>query len=201
MPVGYPLNDANEVSGDLGTLADQRTEKQLKKDLERASKRARRAIGGNGVLTERLYQEREEQVKWELTFPEVLEVVRVVLDDEELSDDQYETKNIESNNFQTAELILNPENIDTDIKTRDDYVLRIEYLPGMVKDLELHYAELHIARNSSVTTNDDESNSRLNGIKEDINEIEEDFRRLSVSMIDPQKGDHAKNQDRNSVIL
>ena len=193
MPVGYPLNDANEVSGDLGNLADQRTESQLRKDLKRASKRARRAIGGNGILTERLYQNREEQVKWELTFPGVAEFERLVLDDEEIDASKYNVSNgvVEVTDSELVE----------DLKDRDDYALRAEYVPELLKELELDYAEKRIARNSSITTNDEVSGSRLQDIQDDIDDKVEQINRLAVSMSDPHKGDHAKNQDRNSVIL
>lgn len=193
MPVGYPLNDANEVSGDLGNLADQRTESQLRKDLKKASKRARRAIGGNGILTERLYQNREEQVTWELTFPGVAEFERLVLDDEEIDESKYNVSNgvVEVTDSELVE----------DLKDRDDYALRAEYVPELLKELELDYAEKRIARNSSITTNDEVSGSRLQDIQDDIDDKVEQINRLAVSMSDPQKGDHAKNQDRNSVVL
>jgi len=193
MPVGYPLNDANEVSGDLGTLADQRTEAQLRKDLEKASKRARRAIGGNGILTERLYKNRENQVKWELTFPGVAEFERLVLDDEEIDESKYSVSN-------GVLEVTDSDLIDT-LKERTDYSLRAEYVPELLKELELDYAEKRIARNSSITTNDEVSSSRLEDIQRDIDDKVEQINRLAVSMADPEKGDHAKNQDRNSVIL
>lgn len=193
MPVGYPLNDASEVSGDLGDLADKRTESQLRKDLKKASKRARRAIGGNGILTERLYQEREEQVKWELTFPGVAEFERLVLDDEELDESQYKV--------QKGVVEVTDGGVKEKLKDNEDYSLRAEYVPELLKELELDYAEKRIARNSSITTRDENQRSLLEDLQKDIDEKVERINRLAVSMADPAKGDHAKNQDRKNIIL
>jgi hypothetical protein len=181
------------VKKDLGKHGERRSTDTIQRDLERASKKARRDIGGNGILTERLYQEREKQVKWELTFPEVEQVERLVLDDEEISESKY--------SVQDGVLEVTDSGIKEKLKERTEYVLRIEYVPGLLKELEFLHAEKRIVRMSSVTTNDENSRSQLQDTKEEIRDTKEEINRLACSMADPQKGDHAKNQDRNHVIL
>lgn len=189
----FPLNDTEDLKTDLPDMAEKRDTNQLQSDLEKAGKRARRAVGGNGILTDRLYQEREEQVKWELTFPGVHEFKRLVLDDEELSESQYNVKN--------GVVEVTDGDLKEKLKDEHEYVLRAEYIPEMLAELELDYAEKRIARNSSITTRDENTRSVLEDIQRDIDEKVEQINRLAVAMADPQKGDHAKNQERKNIIL
>jgi len=192
--VEYPLNDTDDLD-ELGKDADSVTEEQKERMLERASKRARRAVGGNGILTERLYREREEQVSWDLTFPGVEQFERLVLDDEEVDDGKYTVSN--------GRVEITDPDLKDELKSRDidHYVLRAEYVPGLLAELELDYAEKRLVRNSSITTNDQSSQSQLEDITNDIENRIEQINRLAVSMADPKKGDHARNEDRRSVIL
>lgn len=189
----FPLNDTDDLENDLPDMAEKRGTNQLQSDLDKAGKRARRAIGGNGILTDRLYQEREEQVKWELTFPGVHEFKRLVLDDEEISDSKYTVK--------AGVVEVTDGDLKEKLKDEQSYSLRAEYIPEMLAELELDYAEKRIARNSSITTRDENTRSVLEDIQKDIDEKVETINRLAVSMADPAKGDHAKNQDRKNIIL
>jgi len=126
--VDYPLNDTDDLD-ELGKDADSITTDQKQKALERASKRARRAIGGNGILTERLYREREEQTTWDLTFPEVEQFERLVLDDEEVEQGKYNVSN--------GQVEITDADLKEELKSRDidHYVLRVEYVPGLLAEL------------------------------------------------------------------
>lgn len=192
--VDYPLNDTTDLD-ELGKDADSVTTDQKEKTLERASKRARRAIGGNGILTERLYREREEQVSWSLTFPDVEQFERLVLDDEEVESGKYK---VTGNTVEITDSDLKEE-----LKNRhiDQYVLRAEYVPGLLAELELDYAEKRIIRNSSITTNDQATQSQLEDITNDIEQKVDRINRIAVSMADAKKGDHAQNIDRRDVVL
>jgi len=192
--VDFPLIEESDLD-EIGDGADKYSTVNKTKIVKRASKRARRAIGGNGILTERLYREREEQTTWDLTFPSVEEFERLVLDDEEVEDGKYNVSN--------GQVEVTDDDLKEELKSRDldHYVLRAEYVPGLIRELELDYAEKRLIRNSSITTNDESSQSQLEDIRRDIEDRVEQINRLAVSMADPKKGDHARNEDRRSVIL
>lgn len=132
--------------------------------LNRANRRVASRVGR--VVNERLKFDFEGQKEFDLSFRDVLEVKKVFLNNEVVSDDDYDVVDgvvVFSDGFAGS---LN-------VRSR----LNVVYVPMIFKDLELHYAVVEVLSRAVVQLNDEEQNVRLNQAKSFVNALLRDISR------------------------
>ena len=142
----------------------------LQNVLERANRRTKTKIAR--TIVERIYPVVDKQKVFPLSFDELLPIsstqdVKVRLFETLVSDVNYTV------DLDIAEITFVSSWADNNLT--GFYRLSVEYVPAIAKDLELAYAISDVLRRAVVQTNDEETNIRLNQMREHIKDLTTDI--------------------------
>jgi hypothetical protein len=142
-------------------------------------------------IHERLLPVLEGQTSFRLSFDELISLSQVTLFDK-LVDPQYYTVNLEE-----GLIVFNSNWAGQNLKGH--YRLVVEYVPKIYKDMELLYAIEEVLELSTVQTNDQEENVRLEQVKRRINKMSKEINRL-MPPPDDQRGQSIPANHRFSFL-
>lgn len=166
-------NQPDDITKRLKFLGDEITY-DLEPYLVDANKRVKRVFGKH--VEEQLISSYDGQRSFKLVFPDVHRIVRVQLNDELVSSDDYTFFN--SEDADDEEVIEFTEEFYNSKMKKKKFLLFVDYIPEDFVDLELQYAIEQILTWTSIQNNDDTEDTRLKNCRDRISELKKEITNL-----------------------
>lgn len=177
------FNDSKDIEDRLKFLGPNTDKWDLGNRLERAHEDMQLLVGTNKV-SEELRLDRKNQTTFDLAFPNVFKVLRIDWKDEPVPEDKYE---VVENDYA-------PDQIKFDEKWAEQNYIHsefrpvIDYIPNVLKNLELQLAVEEITMDSSTQTSDSERKAQAEQYSSKVQRMVKSFNRKTVNLSSNNRG-------------